>query len=76
MTDDKFGSLSAPYAGGRAKSNQMKTNFFKVREFLSVLLPMLSTNSFGRQTDRMEEIKQILDGLKWTAGSVVLGIFL
>jgi hypothetical protein len=51
----------------------MKTNLFKVLRFLGVLLPVLSTSSFGQQTERMEQIKQILDGLKWTTGSVVLG---
>jgi uncharacterized membrane-anchored protein len=76
MTDDKFGSLGLPFKRHASKAvpvNRMKTNLFKVLAFLGALLPMLSTNLFGEQTDRVEQIKQILDGLTWTTGSVVLG---
>jgi uncharacterized membrane-anchored protein len=34
---------------------------------------LLAANSFGQQPDRIEQIKQILAGLRWTTGSVVLG---
>jgi hypothetical protein len=45
----------------------------KVLKCLGALLLSLAANSYGQQTDRTEQIKEILDGLKWTSGLVVLG---
>jgi uncharacterized membrane-anchored protein len=45
----------------------------KVLKCLGMLSLLLAANSYGQQTDRTEQIKEILDGLKWTSGPVVLG---
>ena len=43
----------------------------KILKCVGVLF-LIAANSYG-QTDRTEQTKEILDGLKWTSGPVVLG---
>ena len=50
-----------------------ETKMIKVLTWAGIFLLLLTANSFGQETDRANQIKQVLAGLKWISGPVVLG---